>query len=101
MDNFGELPFGEIPEPLKYSRPFHETTLSNGIRVCSENIAGATAQVAVYVGAGSRHEDLSTSGTSYLLSKFASRGTANRSKTEFYEEVENMGARYVAEADRE
>jgi len=54
MDNFGELPFGEIPEPLKYTRPFHETTLSNGIRVCSENIAGATAHVAVYVGAGSR-----------------------------------------------
>jgi len=22
MSNFGELPFGEIPEPLKYVRPF-------------------------------------------------------------------------------
>ena len=22
MRNFGELPFGEIPEPLKYNRPF-------------------------------------------------------------------------------
>ena len=22
MTNFGELPFGEIPEPLKYVRPF-------------------------------------------------------------------------------
>jgi hypothetical protein len=40
MNNFGELPFGEIPEPLKYSIPFHETTLSNGIRVCSEQVAG-------------------------------------------------------------
>ena len=49
MSNFGELPFGEIPEPLKYTRPFRKlylflsylliiemTTLSNGIRVCTE-----------------------------------------------------------------
>ena len=24
MSNFGELPFGEIPEPLKYVRPFRK-----------------------------------------------------------------------------
>jgi hypothetical protein len=54
MSNFGELPFGEIPEPLKYVRPFCKlnnsfaiffflidykiemTTLSNGIRVATE-----------------------------------------------------------------
>jgi hypothetical protein len=23
MSNFGELPFGDIPEPLKFVRPFH------------------------------------------------------------------------------
>jgi processing peptidase subunit beta len=66
-DNFGELPFGEIPEPLKYVRPFESTTLSNGIRVCTERVPGATASVGVYVKAGSRNEDLSTTGTSYLL----------------------------------
>ena len=27
MSNFGELPFGEIPEPLKYVRPFRKLTL--------------------------------------------------------------------------
>lgn len=27
MTNFGELPFGDIPEPLKYVRPFNTTTL--------------------------------------------------------------------------
>jgi hypothetical protein len=40
MDNFGDLPFGEIPDPLKYVRPFNLTTLSNGIRVCSEKVPG-------------------------------------------------------------
>lgn len=101
MSNFGELPFGEIPEPLKYVRPFNQTTLSNGIRVCSERVPGATAHIGVYVGAGSRNEDLSTTGTSYLLQKMALRGTNNRSKTELAEEIENMGARYTAHSDRE
>lgn len=101
MDNFGELPFGEIPEPLKYVRPFNVTTLSNGIRVCSERIAGATANVSVYVRAGSRNEDLETTGTAYLLQKMALRGTNSRSKTELAEEIENMGARYSADIERE
>lgn len=101
MQDYGELPFGEIPEPLKYSRPFHESTLSNGVKVTSERIAGATAHVAVYVRAGSRHEDLATTGSSYLLSNLLSRGTSNRSKTEFAQEVDNMGAVYNSKADRE
>jgi len=54
MDTFGDLPFGEIPEPLKYIRPFKSTTISNGIRVCTERVPGQTAHVGVYVGAGSR-----------------------------------------------
>ncbi len=36
LDNFGDLPFGEIPETLKYERPMKMTTASNGIRVCTE-----------------------------------------------------------------
>lgn len=45
------------------------TTLSNGIRVCTERTGHQTASVGVFVGAGSRHEDLETSGTAYLLEK--------------------------------
>jgi processing peptidase subunit beta len=101
MGNFGELPFGEIPEPLKYVRPFNSTTLSNGVRVCSEKIAGATANIGVYVGSGSRNEDLSTTGVSYLLQKMALRGTTSASKSELAETMENMGARYSAVSERE
>lgn len=36
-DNHGDLPFGEIPEPLKYVRPCSETVLPNGIRVVTES----------------------------------------------------------------
>jgi len=55
MANFGDLPRGEIPEPLKYNRPFMTSTLSNGIRVCTEKTASSgTATIGVYIAAGSR-----------------------------------------------
>jgi mitochondrial-processing peptidase subunit beta len=38
MKNFGDLPQGEIPDPLKYERPMETTVLSNGIRVCTERL---------------------------------------------------------------
>jgi hypothetical protein len=39
-DNHGDLPFGEIPEPLKYVRPYSETMMPNGIRVVTESSPG-------------------------------------------------------------
>mmetsp|Transcript_15260 Transcript_15260/g.14816 ORF Transcript_15260/g.14816 Transcript_15260/m.14816 type:complete len:142 (-) Transcript_15260:1198-1623(-) len=81
LANFGELPFGEIPEPLKYVRPFKRTTLSNGITVCTELTSSPLATVGVYVKAGSRNETPDTSGTAYLLEKMMTRGTSARSKT--------------------
>jgi len=58
------------------------TTLSNGIRVCTERTGHQTASVGVYVGAGPRHEDLETSGTAYLLEKMLQRGTPSQSKSD-------------------
>lgn len=82
QDTFGDLPFGEIPEPLKYVRPFKSTTLSNGIRVCTEASSGATSYVGVYVGAGSRNESMPTTGTAHLLERMALKGTNSASKSE-------------------
>lgn len=58
------------------------TTLSNGIRVCTERTSHQTASVSVFVGAGSRNEDLETSGSAYLLEKMFLRGTSSRNKSE-------------------
>jgi processing peptidase subunit beta len=101
MHNFGELPFGEIPEPLKYVRPHQLTTLSNGVRVCTEQIAGATANVGVYIKAGSRQEKMDTSGSAYLSLKMMERGTTSRSKAEIEEEIENVGSKLDYHTDRE
>ena len=67
LKQHGELPFGEIPEPLKYTRPFQMTTLSNGVRVCTEYWPAKVASVGVVIGAGSRHETLDTSGTAHFM----------------------------------
>jgi len=88
MKNFGELPAGEIPEPLKYNRPFQTTTLSNGIRVCTEANGSGTASVGVYVGAGSRQDTIETSGTANALRMMLTRGSSARSKADFALEVE-------------
>ncbi len=53
------------------------------------------------MGAGSRHEDLETSGTAYLLEKMLMRGTKNKSKTDIVSQIENNGARYYSHTDRE
>ena len=75
MQNFGDLPFGEIPEPLKYERPMQMTTISNGIRVCTESWNSPTAAVGVFIGAGSRNETLATSGAAHVLRNLLTRGT--------------------------
>ena len=77
------------------------TTLSNGIRVCTEKTSHQTASVGVFVGAGSRHENLETSGTAYLLEKMLTRGTPSLSRSDISQTIENMGARFQAQTGRE
>ena len=76
------------------------TTLSNGVRVCTEQIAGATANVGVYIKAGSRQEKMDTSGSAYLSLKMMERGTTSRSKAEIEEEIENVGGKLDSHTDR-
>jgi len=101
MANFGELPRGEIPEPLKFNRPFQITTLPNGIRVATEKTGSQTATIGVHVGAGSRQDTVETSGAAHLLRTMLTRGTSSRSKAEWSEEVEGLGARFAGETGRE
>ena len=101
MQNFGDLPFGEIPEPLKYERPMQMTTISNGIRVCTESWNSPTAAVGVFIGAGSRNETLDTSGSAHFLEHLNFKGTKRRSRTQLEKEVENMGTQLNAYTSRE
>lgn len=80
MLNYGELALGEIPEPLKYSRPYHETRLSNGIRVATEVFPSPISAVGVFIGAGSREENVETSGSAHFLEHIHFKGTTNRTR---------------------
>lgn len=79
--NHGDLPFGEIPQPLKFVRPFEVTTISNGIRVCTEHWNSPVSAVGVFIGAGSRNETIETSGAAHFLEHLHFKGTKKRSRT--------------------
>ena len=55
----------------------------------------------MFVNAGSRHEDLETTGSAFLLEKMFLRGTSSKSKSDISNEIESMGAKYNAETGRE
>lgn len=78
LDNFGELQPGEIPEPLKYVRPFQMTVLPNGVRVCTEKWETGTASVGVFVNAGSRNNNHENSGAAHFLERLLLKGTKNK-----------------------
>ena len=81
MDNFGDLPLGEIPAPLNYERPMETTVISNGIRVCTQRMATSpVSAVGVFIGAGSRNETIETSGAAHFLEHLHFKGTAKRSR---------------------
>lgn len=97
----GELPLGEVPEPLKYMRPFKTTTLSNGIRVVTEYWPSSTSALGVFIGAGSRDETEETSGSAHFLEHLHFKGTTKRSRIQIEQEVENLGAQLNAYTSRE
>jgi len=66
---------------LKYVRPFNVTTLSNGIRVCTETWPTPISAVGVFIGAGSRNETLETSGAAHFLEHLHFKGTKKRTRS--------------------
>lgn len=101
MENYGELRHGEIPEPLKYVRPYEQSTTSNGIRVCTERFDSPLAGIGVFVRAGSRNETLETNGTAFMLERLLTKGTENRTGSELLNEIETMGAEFETRTRRE
>jgi len=78
------------------------TTLANGLRVVSIDMAGLeTAAVGVWVDAGARHETTALNGISHLLEHMAFKGTARRDALAIAEEIERVGGHLNAYTSRE
>merc|ERR1711976_434592 len=58
------------------------TTLSNGLRIASEDSGIPTATVGVWIDAGSRYETEENNGVAHFLEHMAFKGTAKRSQTD-------------------
>ncbi|CAG8453596.1 1005_t:CDS:2 [Paraglomus occultum] len=68
----------------------HITTLSNGIRVATENTLGHFSAVGVFVDAGSRYETPRTLGVSHILDRMAFKSTKNRTSAQLQNELEAL-----------
>ncbi|KAM9495524.1 mitochondrial-processing peptidase subunit beta [Clarias gariepinus] len=77
------------------------TTLSNGLRVSSEDSGLPTCTVGLWIDAGSRYENDRNNGTAHFLEHMAFKGTRKRSQLDLELEIENMGAHLNAYTSRE
>lgn len=77
------------------------TTLSNGIRVCTESWASPTSSVGCFIGSGSRNDSFEASGASHFLEHLMFKGTSNRTRVQLETEVENLGMQLNAYTSRE
>merc|ERR1712002_106398 len=77
------------------------TTLSNGVRVATEDSGMLTSTVGLWIDAGSRYENAANNGVAHFLEHMAFKGTKKRSQTDLELEIENMGAHLNAYTSRE
>ena len=77
------------------------TTLSNGIKVASEEDYGQVSSVGVFMDVGSRFENDENNGVSYLIEKMAFRSTKNRTGTEIMRDIECIGGNVITSSSRE
>eukprot|EP00178_Gracilaria_changii_P017641 TRINITY_DN502_c0_g1_i2.p3 TRINITY_DN502_c0_g1~~TRINITY_DN502_c0_g1_i2.p3 ORF type:complete len:477 (-),score=88.33 TRINITY_DN502_c0_g1_i2:6146-7576(-) len=94
-----------IPDPIDIDAPsagaVKISTLPNGVRVASQDMASPVAAVALFVGAGSRNETPYSSGVSHLIERLAYKGSSARSKYRITRDIERTGALFAASAARE
>lgn len=89
------------PDSLASHAKTKITTLSNGLRVASENTGHPSATVGVWIDSGSRYENDANNGVAHFLEHMAFKGTTNRSQKDIELELENMGGILNAYTSRE
>jgi processing peptidase subunit beta len=81
---------------------FQTSKLANGMTVASEVMPGTnTATVGVWINAGSRADNVNSSGTAHFLEHLAFKGTNRRSQLNLELEIENIGSQINAYTSRE
>lgn len=99
--DFGELPRGKIPAQLQQSPEHQLTRLENNVGVITEVYPGELATVSVFLRAGSRYEDIATSGSARMLAHLFFRGTKDRSREDLEKRLEELGSEPQLTFERE
>jgi processing peptidase subunit alpha len=89
-----------LPEDVKPSET-KVTTLANGLKIASEDVAGPTSTLGIFIDSGSKNERSSCTGASHLLERMAFKSTSNRSHFRLVREVEAIGGNVMVNASRE
>jgi mitochondrial-processing peptidase subunit beta len=99
--NHGELEDGVIPEALKFSLPYQQDTLSNGLQVASETSSIPLVALTLQVRAGVRNESFQTNGIGHFIKKLRARGTEKRSRSQLASDLSSLGAVFKIETGKE
>lgn len=80
-----------MPAALKH-RDIERTVLPNGVRVITEQMPHVrSVSVGVWIGTGSREEELHETGLSHFIEHMVFKGTKNRSAEEIARSVDSIG----------
>ncbi|MEM7650682.1 MAG: pitrilysin family protein, partial [Pseudomonadota bacterium] len=78
------------------------TTLENGLRVVTDTVPSMhSVALGIWVGVGTRHENLAQNGVAHMVEHMLFKGTKKRNAFEIAEELENVGASVNAYTSRE
>ncbi|KAK0621201.1 mitochondrial processing peptidase alpha subunit-like protein [Bombardia bombarda] len=89
------------PSPKEPTELDKITTLSNGVRVATEDLPDAFSGVGVYIDAGSRYENEYLRGASHIMDRLAFKSTGSRTADQIMETVENLGGNIQCASSRE
>jgi len=92
---------GEVPEYLLKTAPYYQNTLSNQMRVATEEGFGNIATIAVWIDSGSVYETRENNGVAHFLEHMAFKGTEKRTRQQLEMEIEDMGGSLNAYTSRE
>ena len=78
------------------------TKLPSGLRVVTDSVPGIhSVALGVWVGVGTRHEDMVNNGVAHLTEHMIFKGTAKRNAQDIVEVIENVGGNVNAYTSRE
>ncbi len=78
------------------------TTLHNGLRVVTDHVPSVeSVAIGVWVGVGTRNEDLTFNGAAHMVEHMLFKGTEKRDALAIAEEIENVGGHMNAYTSRE